>query len=220
MTGDARVERSAARTREFAEGRDPRAVLDGEAATAAADLLASAGDDPASADPVALHTAAAFYWSRSLAHQDRALPAREPGRAIGAFGLLFMVDHRRVPRELWPRLRVPVPQTRVQGRVSLGDPVVHPLTAAEAAEGGIQWLGFLTAEAARSDYFLLSLTCAFRPPGNGDPFADAAVGVRLEPPAARRLADHPQEARRTTRVALTARLAFVEAPWEHTAGAP
>ncbi|MCQ9133084.1 hypothetical protein [Streptomyces hilarionis] len=127
-----------------------------------------------------------------------------------------------------PRLQSPAPQQRVAGRVSLSTAVVHPLTPQEAAAGDAEWLGFLTAEAAHSDYLLLSLTCAFRPPANGDPFADAAVGILLKSPdepadrqpiawsISPRKRSHPVE--RATTVALTAKLAIVESTLEVTPG--
>ncbi|MEU8999281.1 hypothetical protein AB0C95_31405 [Streptomyces caniferus] len=127
-----------------------------------------------------------------------------------------------------PRLQLPAPQHRIEGRVSLSTAVVHPLTAEEAAAGEADWLGFLTAEASYSDYLLLSLTCAFRPSANGDPFADAAVGVRLESPdepadrqpiawsISPKKRSHPVE--RATTVGLSAKLAIVESTLEITPG--
>lgn len=127
-----------------------------------------------------------------------------------------------------PRLQSPAPQHRIEGRVSLSTAVVHPLTAEEAAAGEAEWLGFLTAESSHSDYFLLSLTCAFRPPANGDPFADAAVGVLLESPGepadrqpiawsiSPKKRSHPVD--RATTVGLTAKLAIIESTLEVTPG--
>ncbi|WP_370413557.1 hypothetical protein [Streptomyces fradiae] len=127
-----------------------------------------------------------------------------------------------------PRLQSPAPQPRIEGRVSLSAAVVHPLTAEEAAGSEAEWLGFLTAEAPHSAYFLLSLTCAFRPPGNGDPFADAAVGVLLESPyepadrqpiawsISPKKRSHPVE--RSGSIALSASLAIVETTLELTPG--
>ncbi|MBA0053354.1 hypothetical protein E0L36_21490 [Streptomyces sp. AJS327] len=127
-----------------------------------------------------------------------------------------------------PRLQAPATPRRVEGRVSLSPAIVHPLTAQEAASEEADWLGFLTAEATRSDYLLLSLTCAFRPPANGDPFADAAVGVLLESPdepadrqpiawsISPRKRFHPVE--RATTIGLSARLAIVESTVEFTPG--
>ncbi|MCZ1008104.1 hypothetical protein [Streptomyces lydicus] len=126
-----------------------------------------------------------------------------------------------------PRLQLPAPQRRIEGRVSLSTAVVHPLTAEEAAAGEADWLGFLTAEASHSDYLLLSLTCAFRPSANSDPFADAAVGVRLESPdepadrqpiawsISPKKRSHPVE--RATTIGLSAKLA-IESTLEITPG--
>ncbi|MET7637430.1 hypothetical protein [Streptomyces sp. NPDC005438] len=127
-----------------------------------------------------------------------------------------------------PRLQSPASQPRIEGRVSLSTAVVHPLTAEEAAAGEAEWLGFLTEEAPHSDYLLLSLTCAFRPPANGAPFADAAVGVLLESPGepaerqpiawsiSPRKRSHPVE--RPATIGLSAKLAIVESTLELTPG--
>ncbi|MEU8628848.1 CHAT domain-containing protein [Streptomyces sp. NPDC048669] len=108
----------AARVREFGTGGDPRIVLEHDALAVAAELFASVDSRPEAADPDVLHTIAAFYWARSSAHR-RAPAARDPAAqdpaaedpavrdletAIGVFGLLYLIDRRRVPRELWPRL--------------------------------------------------------------------------------------------------------------------
>ncbi|MEU0159176.1 CHAT domain-containing protein [Streptomyces sp. NPDC006261] len=101
---DALLGELAARVREFGDGGDPRRVLEDDALAVAAELFASVGGRPEEAAPDVLHTIAAFYWARSLAHKGGALAARDLETAIGVFGLLYLVDHRRVPRELWPRL--------------------------------------------------------------------------------------------------------------------
>ncbi|MBQ1120496.1 CHAT domain-containing protein [Streptomyces sp. B15] len=101
---DAHLGELVARVREFGDGGDPQCVLDDDALAVAAELFASVGGRPEEADPDVLHTIAAFYWARSLAHKGGALAARDLETAIGVFGLLYLVDHRRVPRELWPRL--------------------------------------------------------------------------------------------------------------------
>lgn len=101
---DARLSELAARVREFGDGGEPRRVLEDDALALATDLFASVGGRPEEADPDVLHTLAAFYWARSLAHGPGALAARDLETAVGVFGLLYLVDHRRVPRELWPRL--------------------------------------------------------------------------------------------------------------------
>ncbi|MEV7380964.1 CHAT domain-containing protein [Streptomyces lydicus] len=101
---DARLSELAARVREFGEGGDPRRLLEDDALGVASELFASVNGRPEEADPDVLHTIAAFYWARSLAQRRGALAARDLETAIGVFGLLYLVDHRRVPRELWPRL--------------------------------------------------------------------------------------------------------------------
>ncbi|MEV7926698.1 CHAT domain-containing protein [Kitasatospora sp. NPDC088779] len=55
-------------------------------------------------DTEALYTAAAFHWARALVLGDGDRAQGEHETAIHLFGLLFLADHRRVPRELWPRL--------------------------------------------------------------------------------------------------------------------
>ncbi|WP_406125099.1 hypothetical protein OHQ89_24250 [Streptomyces canus] len=79
-------------------------------------------------------------------------------------------------------LRAPTPLPPLTGRVSLGTPVVRPLTAAQAAEGDGDWQGFLESQAGQYDYLLLSLVCSFRPTHDGPPFVDAGIGIRLEAP--------------------------------------
>lgn len=116
---DARLGELAARVREFGNGGEPQRVLEDDALALATDLFASVGGRPEAADPDVLHTIAAFYWARSLAHGHGALAARDLETAIGVFGLLYLVDHRRVPRELWPRL------TDETGHDPWSDPLEH-----------------------------------------------------------------------------------------------
>jgi hypothetical protein len=101
---DARLSELAARVREFGDGGEPQRVLEDDASALATELFASVDGRPEEADPDVLHTLAAFYWARSLAHGHGAPAARDLETAVGVFGLLYLVDHRRVPRELWPRL--------------------------------------------------------------------------------------------------------------------
>ncbi|MFC8566204.1 hypothetical protein ACFUIW_10615 [Streptomyces sp. NPDC057245] len=79
-------------------------------------------------------------------------------------------------------LHTPSPLPPMTGRVSLGTPVVRPLTAAQAAEGDGDWQDFLESQVGRYDYMLLSLVCSFRPARDGSPFVDAGIGIRLEAP--------------------------------------
>ncbi|WP_282704167.1 CHAT domain-containing protein [Streptomyces sp. CC219B] len=117
---DERVGELAARVAEFSNGGDPRSVLEDDAAAVAADLFATVGGrGPEAADPDVLHTVAAFYWARSLARRSEDLGARDLKTAIGVFGLLYLVDHRRVPRALWPRL------TAETGYDPWSDPLDH-----------------------------------------------------------------------------------------------
>ncbi|MEH0471628.1 CHAT domain-containing protein [Streptomyces sp. B21-097] len=104
FVADARLSELAGRVREFGDGGEPQQVLADEALALAADLLASVDGRLEEADPDLLHTLAAFYWARSLAHGPGPRAAEDLETAVGVFGLLYLVDHRRVPRELWPRL--------------------------------------------------------------------------------------------------------------------
>ncbi|MYT24314.1 hypothetical protein GTW69_29200 [Streptomyces sp. SID7760] len=79
-------------------------------------------------------------------------------------------------------LREPTPQPPLTGRISLGTPVVRPLTGEQAAEGDGGWGAFLESQADDYDYLLLSLVCSFRPSTDGAPFTDAGIGIRLEAP--------------------------------------
>ncbi|MFB7371907.1 hypothetical protein ACFC0D_18880 [Streptomyces sp. NPDC056222] len=79
-------------------------------------------------------------------------------------------------------LQTPTPQPPLTGRISLGAPVVRPLTGMQAAEGDGDWGDFLESQSAQYDYLLLSLVCSFRPSPEGAPFTNAGIGVRLEAP--------------------------------------
>ncbi|MFJ5932859.1 hypothetical protein [Streptomyces sp. NPDC093071] len=79
-------------------------------------------------------------------------------------------------------LQTPTPQPSLTGRISLGAPVVRPLTGMQAAEGDGDWGEFLDAQSAHYDFLLLSIVCSFRPSSEGTPFANAGIGVRLEAP--------------------------------------
>jgi hypothetical protein len=125
---------------------------------------------------------------------------------------------------LEPRLQSPGAAPRISGRVTLGTPVVRPLAAGTvSADPG--WREFIEAEAADNDYLMLSVFCSFRAAPDGDPIADAAVGVNLQAPGEpagrqpiawsinpkRRVRTVP----RTGRVALTANLTVVESTIEY-----
>ncbi len=112
------------------------------------------------------------------------------------------------------------------GRVSLGTPVVRPLTAAQATEGDGDWQDFLESQADQYDFLLLSQVCSFRPCPDGTPIVEAGISIRLEAPG------EPIERQpiawsispkkralpvtRSNQLKLTAKLMFVEADLELT----
>ncbi|RAJ61676.1 hypothetical protein K378_04036 [Streptomyces sp. Amel2xB2] len=123
-------------------------------------------------------------------------------------------------------LQSPTSQAPLRGRVSLGTPVVRPLTAAQAAEGDGDWLDFLESQAGEYDYLFLSVVCSFRPSPDGTPFADAGIGIRLEAPGepaarqpiARSISPKKRALPATpsaTQLTLTAKLLLVEAGVEY-----
>ncbi|MFF2727601.1 hypothetical protein ACFVS9_06815 [Streptomyces sp. NPDC058008] len=123
-------------------------------------------------------------------------------------------------------LQTPTPQPSLTGRISLGAPVVRPLTARQAAEGDGDWQEFLESQAGEYDYLLLSLVCSFRPAPDGNPFANAAISIRMEAPG------EPEDRQpiawsispkkralpvtASTQLKLTAKLMLVEAGVEYT----
>jgi hypothetical protein len=119
---DELLRRLADRVRDFDDGGSPDVVLDETSARLATELTGLAGEssgEPRVADADILHTLAAFYWARSLASSATEVSAADHERSMHFFGMLFLVDHRRVPRELWSRL------TRETGHDPWQDPVVH-----------------------------------------------------------------------------------------------
>ena len=76
-------------------------------------------------------------------------------------------------------LQGPAPPPVLKGRVSLGQPVVRPLTPTQAAEGNEEWVEFLESQVGTYNFVLLSLVCTFRP-SDETPFGAAAVGIKLE----------------------------------------
>ncbi|MEU5431193.1 hypothetical protein AB0H73_37080 [Streptomyces olivoreticuli] len=119
---DALLRELTERVRGFGSGEAPDIVLDDAGVKAATELMAVASealDERQAVDTDILHTVAAYYWARSLAHGDAALSAADHLRAMHVFGLLYLVDHRRVPRELWSQL------TEETGHDPWQDPVDH-----------------------------------------------------------------------------------------------
>ncbi|GAA2581638.1 hypothetical protein GCM10010399_09270 [Dactylosporangium fulvum] len=110
------------RVRDFHVDGSLQRILDDQGLVVAADLLRLATNeviDRESVDADALYAAAAYYHARSVAWQDFATSAQrnsEAGsdkdlhgraetdlaKALHLYGLLFLADHRRVPRDLWP----------------------------------------------------------------------------------------------------------------------
>ncbi len=131
---DALLRELAGRVRDFGNGAAPDVVLDEAGVKAAAELMAVAGealDERGAVDTDVLHTVAAYHWARSLAHDDVALSTADHKRAMHAFGLLYLVDHRRVPRALWSEL------TEETGHDPWQDPVDHASDLVlDAEEGG------------------------------------------------------------------------------------
>ncbi|MFJ7059968.1 CHAT domain-containing protein [Streptomyces microflavus] len=110
------------KVRDFNNGGAPDVVLDEAGVDAAAKLMEVAHealDERQVVDSDILHAVAVYYWARSLAHGDVTLSDADHTRAMHVFGLLYLADHRRVPRELWPRL------TEETGRDPWQDPVDH-----------------------------------------------------------------------------------------------
>jgi hypothetical protein len=110
------------RVRDFGNGGTRNIVLDEAGVQAAAELMAVTAEvlnEQGVVDTDILHTVAAYHWARSLAHADAALPTADRKKAIHVFGLLYLADHRRAPRELWPEL------TEETGHDPWRDPVDH-----------------------------------------------------------------------------------------------
>ncbi|RAJ61674.1 hypothetical protein K378_04034 [Streptomyces sp. Amel2xB2] len=131
---DALLRQLAERVADFGDSGAPDVVLDDAGVKAAEELTAVVGDvldERRAVDTDILRTVAAYHWARSLAHTDSALSAAEHMRAMHVFGLLYVIDHRRVPRELWGQL------TMETGHDPWRDPVDHASDLVlDAAEGG------------------------------------------------------------------------------------
>ncbi|MEV0535581.1 CHAT domain-containing protein [Kitasatospora sp. NPDC050463] len=104
---DALMEDLDARLAEFVHHTMTDALLDAaghEAAMRLLGLVAEGTEETRTVDTDALYRVAAFYWARAVALGESELASGEYETAIHVFGLLFLADRRRVPRELWPRL--------------------------------------------------------------------------------------------------------------------
>jgi len=113
---------------------------------------------------------------------------------------------------------------RLRGYLSLGMPVVMPLTVEAATLANNKWRSFLEAEAATSDYFSLGLILGFRAAPDYDPVVRATVSVSLEAPGrdeqpiawsiAPRIRMHPTG--RPIRASLSVTLGFLESTVDYT----
>jgi hypothetical protein len=104
---DALVDDLDARLAGYAYRSETEALLDEagrESAMRLVALLAEEVQGSRHVDTEALYTAAAFHWARAVVLGDGDRAQVEHETAIHLFGLLFLADHRKVPRELWPRL--------------------------------------------------------------------------------------------------------------------
>ncbi|AEV83403.1 Tetratricopeptide repeat protein 28 [Actinoplanes sp. SE50] len=116
---DALIADLVTRVRHFHTTGSPEPLLSDGGLDAAAELLRLAtheitGREDVDAD--ALHAVAAYQWTRGLVWQSTTATHDRPGEdpegraevefagALATYELLFMVDHRRVPRDLWPYL--------------------------------------------------------------------------------------------------------------------
>ncbi|MFF2727602.1 CHAT domain-containing protein [Streptomyces sp. NPDC058008] len=116
-------------------------------------------------DTDVLHTVAAYHWARSLAHSDAMRSEADFNRAMHVFGLLYLVDHRRVPRELWSRL------TEETGHDPWQDPVDHASDLVlDAEESG--------------DPSLLDEAAALLRSSPAGPYRDTTLGLALRHRAA------------------------------------
>jgi hypothetical protein len=131
---DALIADLVTRVRHFRTTGSPEPILSDRGLKAAAELLRLTtheitGREDVDAD--ALHAVAEYRWARALVWQSTTAAHGQPGRnpqgraeaefadALGIYELLFMVDHRRVPRDLWPYL------IRETGHDPWQDPLDH-----------------------------------------------------------------------------------------------
>jgi hypothetical protein len=119
---------------------------------------------------------------------------------------------------------------RLRGYLSLGAPVITPLTVEAAANSNSIFRSFLESQTTTSDYFGLNLMLSFRSAPSFDPFVRATVSVSLEAPdrgpgqqplawsISPKKRMHPVT--KQIRASLTASLGFVESTIEYTPGLP
>ncbi|MFJ5932860.1 CHAT domain-containing protein [Streptomyces sp. NPDC093071] len=157
-------------------------MLDEAGVTCASELMAIVGeklDELQEVDTEILHTVAAYYWARSLAQGEAELSAADLRTAMHVFGMLYLADHRRVPRELWSRL------TEETGHDPWRDPVDHASDLVlDVEEGGdpalLDEAVALLRGVAPTPYrdTMLGLALCRRAPVSGR-LDDADSGIRL-----------------------------------------
>ncbi|CAM5637494.1 CHAT domain-containing protein [Streptomyces griseomycini] len=205
---DARLSELIARVRKFTGTGDPRWVLGDDALALAVELFDPLGGHPEEAGPDVLHALARFYRARSAAHTDDARAAGDRETAMRAYGLLFLVDRRRVPRSLWPLL------VKETGYDPWSDPLEHAADLiADGEERGDaaaldQAVGLIRGVADSSDTTYRDVLHALalqqraalpgRPPAERNADADAAVELLA------RTAAHPEPSARGRAKRLTA----------------
>ncbi|MEX5709014.1 hypothetical protein AB1484_12060 [Parafrankia sp. FMc6] len=184
---DALLKALSDRVRVFTDSGAADVVLDDAALQVAAELTAIAGEYLDTEQAVVadiLHTVAAYYWARALAHRDAALAAADHREAMQIFGLLYLLDHRRVPRALWGQL------TEETGHDPWRDPVNRAsdlvLDAEESGDlSGLAQATALLGEAPASLYrdtmlgIALCLRAGDHDRPNADRLADAETAVEL-----------------------------------------
>ncbi|WP_437053615.1 hypothetical protein [Streptomyces sp. enrichment culture] len=157
-------------------------MLDEAGMTCASELMAMVSeklDELHEVDTDTLHTVAAYYWARSLAQGEAVLSAADLRTAMHVFGMLYLADHRRVPRELWSRL------TEETGHDPWRDPVDHASDLVlDVEQGGdpalLDEAVALLRSSAPSPYrdTTLGLALCRRAPVSGR-LDDADSGIRL-----------------------------------------
>lgn len=198
---DALLRELTGRVRDFGNGGAPDVVLDEAGVKAAAELMAVAGqalDERGRWTPTACTRSPPTTGHGSLAHDDAALSTADHKRVMHVFGLLYLVDHRRVPRELWSQL------TEETGHDPWHDPVDHASDLVlDAEEGG--------------DPSTLDEAIALLHGSPASPCRDSTLGLALchrAAVAARPLADRLADA--DSAVELLASVAALPEGWRNT----